>query len=48
MNLTHRKGCDPRERTSTSCPCGVTDAYLDHLQSRADDYADRYEMERDR
>jgi hypothetical protein len=26
--LTHRQTCDPRERTRTSCPCGVLDDFI--------------------
>jgi hypothetical protein len=27
-DLQHRPTCDPRERTSRSCPCGVLDDFI--------------------
>jgi hypothetical protein len=36
--LNHRTTCDPLERSQRSCPCGVTDAWIDeavdHYQER--------------
>lgn len=45
--LHHRPGCDPRERTGTTCPCGVTDAWADHQQAKAEDHMDREDYERE-
>jgi hypothetical protein len=47
MELRHRKGCDPREQTLTTCPCGVTDAWAEHEQGKAEDHMDREEWSDD-
>ena len=46
--LTHARNCDPRERTTTSCPCGTLDGYTYAQEGQAEAYADRYEQERGR
>lgn len=45
--LRHRPWCDPRFRSTFTCPCGVTDRYVDREQARADDFALREEYERE-
>jgi hypothetical protein len=43
----HHPGCDPREQTATSCPCGVTDSRSEWEEANLDEAIDHLERLRE-